>query len=233
MNSSPIKFWWQTSWWQVTHRRSRKRYTCSRETTFLFKGGGLINESNCCTSSVLVWWALIYSDLEELMYFTPHFHNLAWCRFLHCTISTICRRRASNICSCKLCPAQVLPVALHMCECRCTSEWQNLCKVKLDVRVSKSDVDILGCSCRPFSVCVCLVLQPEPKVVLPEHFWAPTTVGMQPGKRKRNKIDSCNHPHTLLSDTGYQHLKPTLRAILQYKAVGFSNPTRTWNRNVA
>jgi hypothetical protein len=122
MNSSPIKFWWQTSWWQVTHRRSRKSYTCSRETTFLFKGGGLINESNCFTSSVLVWWALIYSDPEELMHFTPHFHNLTWCRFLHCTISTIWRRRGSNICSCKLCPVQVLPVALHMCECRCTSE---------------------------------------------------------------------------------------------------------------
>jgi hypothetical protein len=128
--------------------------------------------------------------------------NLTWCRFLHCTISTICRSRGSNICSCKLCPVQVLLVALHMCECRCTSESQNLCKVKLDVWVSKSDVDILGCSCRPFSVCVCLVLEPGTEARAKSGFAGTLlgshNTGVQPGKRKRNKIDSCIHPHMLL-----------------------------------
>jgi hypothetical protein len=194
--------------------------------------------SNCCTSSVLVWRALIYSDPEELMHFTPHFHNLTWCRFLHCTISTICRSRGSNICSCKLCPVQVLPVALHMCECRCTSEWQNLCKVKLDVWISKSDVDILGCSCRPFSVCVCLVLEPGTEARAKSGF-----VGALLGshnswhaaREKEKKQDRLLHSpsRAFECDPGYQHLKPTLIAILQYKAVGFSNPERAWNSNVA
>ncbi len=210
---------------------------CSRKTTFLFKSGGLINESNCCTSSVLVWWALIYSDPEELMHFTPQ--NLIWWKwFLHCTINTICRSRGSNICSCKLWPVQVLPVALHMCKCRCTSEWQNLCNVKLDVWVSKSDVDILGCSCRPFSVCVCLVLEPGTEARAKSGF-AGALLGSHnswhAAREKEKKQNRLLHSpsHAFECEPGYQHLKPTLIAILQYKAVGFSNPERAWNSNVA
>jgi hypothetical protein len=121
------------------------------------------------------------------------------------------QEQGSNICSCKLCPVQVLPVALHMCECRCTSEWQNLCKVKLDVWVSKLDVDILGCSCRPFSVCVCLVLEPGTEARAKSGF-AGALLGSHnswhAAREKEKKQDRLLHSpsHAFECDPGYQHL---------------------------
>jgi hypothetical protein len=51
-------------------------------------------------------------------------------------------------------------------------------------------------------------------------------------EKKQNRL--LHSPsHAFECEPGYQHLKPTLTAILQYKAVGFSNPERAWNSNVA